>query len=194
MKSTALKTIVVVLLIIIAIPFFNWFLNSINYDIYWFTKLSSLSTALAAFGGHENWGKSFTLKKFAGSAHKHWIEINDKFFYVKHMSNDDISGELFDWVKDFIKKHRDKDYGLIFALCPDFENLEKKTTKILELLAEFKIIIKFFVLDKNYNSKKPISHSEINQLKKYGTTYSVDGSSEDINRANKLLQFIKNNI
>lgn len=142
--------------------------------------------------GHENWGKSFTLKKFIGSAHKHWIEINGKWFYVKHMSNDDISGELYDWVKDFIKKYKNKDYGLIFALCPDFENLEKKTKKILELLTDFDIFIKFFVLDKNYKSKKPISESEISILKKYGTIYSVDGTIECTDRANKLRQFIEN--
>lgn len=144
--------------------------------------------------GHEKWGKSFTLKKFIGSAHKHKIEINGKWFYVKHMSNDDISGELYEWVNNFIKKYHNKYYGLISALCPDFENLEKKTKKILELLTDFDISIKFFVLDKNYKSKKPISESEISILKKYGTTYSVDGTIEGTYRAAKLRQFIENHI
>ncbi|MCL5028598.1 MAG: hypothetical protein M1480_06210 [Bacteroidetes bacterium] len=140
--------------------------------------------------GHENWGKSFTLKRFIGSAHKHWIEVNNKWFYVKHMSNDDISGKLFEWVENFIKKYKDKDYGLIFAFCPDFENKEKKTKAILNLLKDFDITIRFFILDKSYNTKEVINRTDIQELKKYGKICSVDGANKSTNRAKKLLEFI----
>lgn len=45
------KIILAIIVILLLIPLFNIFLNSINYPEYWFIKLSSLSTALAAFGG-----------------------------------------------------------------------------------------------------------------------------------------------
>lgn len=141
--------------------------------------------------GHENWGKSYTLKALAGSAHKNWIEINGKWFYVKHMSNDDIYGALYDWVKKFISRYKNDDYGLVFALCPDFNNAEKKTKKILELLTDIDIEIKFFILDKNYNNDKEISKTEISEMKKFGNIYLTDGSVENNYRANELLKFVK---
>jgi len=139
--------------------------------------------------GHENWGKSATLKKFAGTAHKKWVEINGEWFWVKHMSNDDIMGELYFWLKGFIEKYKDT-YGLVFALCPDFENSEKKTKMILEMLQKLNVEIRFFVLDKNYNNKKPISASEISALKKYGVVHLIDGTAESSMRADLLKKYI----
>ena len=51
MKNKFWQVILVIIAILLLIPLFNAFLNSINYSQYWFSKLSSLSTALAAFGG-----------------------------------------------------------------------------------------------------------------------------------------------
>lgn len=141
--------------------------------------------------GHENWGKSWTLKSFAGSAHKHWIEINGKWFFVKHMSNDDIFGKLYDWVKNFVNKYQHNDYGLIFALCPDFISAEKKTKKILDLLQDIDIEIKFFILNKHYNNKKTISGDEMEELKKYGEIHLTDGTAEASTRAKDLMNFVK---
>jgi len=54
--------------------------------------------------GHSQWGKSRTLKRFIGSSHKHKLKIKGKKFYVKHMSNDDIFEELYEWIKHFFKR------------------------------------------------------------------------------------------
>ena len=50
MKST-IRTITIIAILLISIFLFNLLLNSLNYAPYWFTKLGSLATALAAFGG-----------------------------------------------------------------------------------------------------------------------------------------------
>jgi hypothetical protein len=107
------------------------------------------------------------------------------------MSNDDISGDLLEWVEEFLNKYKDKEGGLIFALCPDFVNLEKKTKEILELLKGLNLKIKFFVLDNNYRTKEHISDSEIKELKNYGDICLTDGTAEAQDRSQKLLQFIK---
>ena len=51
MKKFFLSLLISILIVILLGFLFNSFLNYINYRVYWFTKLSALSTALAAFGG-----------------------------------------------------------------------------------------------------------------------------------------------
>lgn len=46
-----LKILLIFLLLLILIYLLNLFINSINYPVYWFTKLTAVSTALAALGG-----------------------------------------------------------------------------------------------------------------------------------------------
>jgi hypothetical protein len=141
--------------------------------------------------GHSNWGKSYTLKSFIGSPHKHWIKIGETWYYVKHMSNDDISGRLLAWIEEFIIKYSNQDYGLIFALCPDFENLEKKTEQILKLFQDKDIKLGFFVLKQNFRNTLYISNDEIEKLKHFGKLNLFDGREEANIKAKALLTYVK---
>ena len=51
MKRMFWKVIIISAAVLLLLPLLNWVLNSINYPLYWFTKLNSISTALAAVGG-----------------------------------------------------------------------------------------------------------------------------------------------
>lgn len=50
MKLT-IKIVLTTSILLVSIYLFNLLLNSINYNLFWFTKLSALATVLAAFGG-----------------------------------------------------------------------------------------------------------------------------------------------
>src|ERR1039457_6447625 len=107
--------------------------------------------------GHAHWGKSETLKSLTDDNYRyHWIEIKDKWIFIKRMSNDDDEKKL----RDFIKKNTmDKD-TLILTFCPSFEK-GKKGHEILKSLINKKFKLYFFILKNKYGTDETISDDEI---------------------------------
>ncbi len=136
--------------------------------------------------GHSNWGKSETLFRLTGnSRQKRNIIISKMELHVKRSSNDDNSTKLLDFVKN--KNHLLQ----IIAFCPNFDNPERKSKEILEVLKVKGYQISFFVLKYKFNSQDiMITDSEIEELKNYGNCEIYNESEEAEIRAEKFKTFI----
>jgi hypothetical protein len=137
--------------------------------------------------GHSDWGKSRTLQRLISPKKYGWWEYKPGVgIFVKTMSNDDIVDSLVNFAKNTtptIKKI------IIIALCPDFENPEKKTEVILDILKE-KYELSFFVLAGKYDQTAQVLPGEIESLKKYGTVRSLNKPMEDTERAKEFRALI----
>lgn len=142
--------------------------------------------------GHSNWGKSETLKCLTNGIHqKRRINIGVDNFRIKRMSNDDFP----DRVLDFLEKAFEENYkNIIMALCPDFENKDKKTKYILDKLSE-RYDLFFFILKNKYGSNKSkyIKKFEIEQLNNYGPICLCNQDNAE-QRCEKLKNYILSKI
>ncbi len=115
--------------------------------------------------GHSNWGKSRSLKALTDDIvqFRYW-QIADKTFFIRRMSNDDLSEEL----KAFIENlSPDEQENVLLTLCPDFDEPLKHTKTNLITLSK-KYTVFFFVLQHGYGTNNSISPEEIEKLKIYG--------------------------
>ena len=96
--------------------------------------------------GHNDWGKSKTLYQLTHKVWQvKWIEIKSTWIFIKRMSNDDIADGLYDFLN---KIEIDVKKNIIITLCPNFNDPDRRTKKILNLLCN-KYIPYFFVIKKN---------------------------------------------
>src|SRR5688572_190169 len=120
--------------------------------------------------GHKNWGKSRTLKALTdGSAHLQTLTIGEHDFFIRRMSNDDVTNNRPDRFWDFVKELDPKTKpNLIVTLCPNFTQSLPKTKQVLQHLSRGYRLF-FFVLQHKYVSESTITDEEIERLKKFGT-------------------------
>ena len=138
--------------------------------------------------GHSNWGKSRTLRQLTGSKRKAWIRIKDFWIFIRRMSNDDIAKKD---LKEFLEKiDPNVKKIIIITLCPNFDDPDRKTKEILNLLKD-KYTPYFFVLKQRYGKKVEVLDKEIDALKSIGGVEVIKGAVEDTERSRRLKQFIE---
>ncbi len=139
--------------------------------------------------GHSNWGKSKTLKALTNDIvqYRYW-DIADKAFFIRRMSNDDLSEDLKNFIINISPE--EQEYVLL-TLCPDFDEPLKYVKANLITLSK-KYAVFFFVLQHAYDSDRSVSSEEIEQLKEYGEVevFSVK-NAEAASRAKALKRFIE---
>ena len=139
--------------------------------------------------GHARWGKSRTLRAFAGGSRR-LIQLRGIEFFIRRMSNDDRPKEFY----DFIRQVRPSDKpGLIVAFCPKFQ--EPQTRRCLERLRQKGYKLFFWVLRQQYGDEQFVKPNEIATLRKYGRVrvYESGHREADI-RARALRIFIENTV
>ena len=137
--------------------------------------------------GHANWGKSFALKQITnGSSHKKTVKINNKWVWVRKMSNDDDSEGLLNFVNSIPTNGYN---NFILAYCPN-HGYDQGAMEILNSLQQ-SCDIYFFVQENMYSAPSNIiPASEINHLQQIGTVQILSGKNADSVRANEFLAFI----
>ncbi len=124
--------------------------------------------------GHKNWGKSRTLKALAGgSSHLQKLTIKSTDFFIRRMSNDDVSKKLPSRFTNFVESLDPTICPyLIVTLCPNFTDSLPKTEWVLqELVKKYRLF--FFVLQYKYKRDESISDDEIKRLEKFGEEVEV---------------------
>ncbi|PKP12067.1 MAG: hypothetical protein CVU09_00800 [Bacteroidetes bacterium HGW-Bacteroidetes-4] len=141
--------------------------------------------------GHANWGKSFAVKQLTnGSSRVKKIQINNKWVWVRKMSNDDKPEDLLEFVKN-IPNNWYQNY--ILTYCPNHEH-DKGAMEILNNLQK-SCELYFFVQQNMYQDpSQTIPAAEINYLQQIGTVQIITGKIEDSVRANEFLSFINQHI
>jgi predicted KAP-like P-loop ATPase len=142
--------------------------------------------------GHKSFGKSKTLVELTGAINSRNFFINDHHFTIQRRSNDDIGDELLDIVKEFVKEAENE--FIILAFCPDFDDKQKRSEKIIQTFLEKSFEVYFFVLHKQYGGDEVVKGDELEKLKTYGTVYLYTESTSAKKRAAALKKFIKENI
>lgn len=146
--------------------------------------------------GHRNWGKSWTLEALTyGSAHVRWLTIGERYFFIRRMSNDDVTTNRPDRFWDFVKGLDPNAYpNLIVTLCPNFTESLPKTKQVLQHLSRGYELF-FFVLRHKYGSDSTITDEEIERLKKFGTVkvYTKRDAEPDT-RAKAFRDFIESSL
>lgn len=137
--------------------------------------------------GHSNWGKSFALKQITdGSSHKKTIKIQNQWFWVRKMSNDDFSEGLLDFVRKIT--YNSYEY-FILAYCPNHEGDHIAKSILDELKKQCDLC--FFVQESKFSDPSmKITSQEISFLSKIGKVQILKGHHEDSTRANEFLKFI----
>jgi hypothetical protein len=143
--------------------------------------------------GHEDWGKSETLKALTnGNRHRRYWPINGNRFFIRRMSDDDKPKEY----KHFLETRliRDQRPYVLAALCPTLDKrLDNKLLRDLLSAVKRSYEVFFFVLrNKGDNPVKIIRDDEIAAFDALGTTkvYRIAGATPK-DRAKALEKFIK---
>lgn len=138
--------------------------------------------------GHSNWGKSFALKQITnGSSHKKTVEIKNKMFFVRKMSNDDNSLGLLSFSESIPSRWYQ---NFILAYCPNHE-IDQGAMKILNSLQK-SCELYFFVQESKYSdSSQTIPAAQISFLQKIGKVQILTGHNPDKIRASKFHSFIE---
>jgi hypothetical protein len=140
--------------------------------------------------GHENWGKSKTLKSLTnGSRYIKNYSINNINWFIRRMSNDDYPDKYYDFMDNLDIKTKS---NVIAAFCPNFdEKRNEKTVEILNSLKNKGYDLYFWVIEHQFITKKKMDSSFINELKNFGEVKIYSKCEEANLRALALKDFIK---
>ena len=143
--------------------------------------------------GHANWGKSKTLKALTeGNVHIKHKMFKEKIFFIRRMSNDDLSEKYKIFTLALDQKY---DENIIVSFCPNIDNRIKDTIFILKNL-ESKYELHSFILKHQYGSNSIISSDEIDLVNTYSKDIliytKVNAESEE--RAQALKKYIDSNL
>jgi hypothetical protein len=138
--------------------------------------------------GHSNWGKSETLYHLTNkNRRKKYFKINEEWFFVRRMSNDDNELSLDKFIKSATKYKS----HLIVAFCPTFE--KGSAYQLLKELAK-NFEINSFVLLHKYDGSNSITKEELKSLKQFGRVEVLEERQEATLRAKGFEDFIVNNL
>jgi len=144
--------------------------------------------------GHENYGKSYTLRSLLDMCERRgWrVIIRETEIMIRRMSNDDQP-------KPFIKfMKRTSRTVIIAALCPKFERLgnsednpDKYVDETLRSLKKRGYDFHFWVLQHQWGEPYSVTPSEIGELKRNGHVEVLNGRNiEAKTRAKRLRAYI----
>jgi len=133
--------------------------------------------------GHENWGKSRTLKAMTdGNVHAKEVRIGSKSFFIRRMSNDDRPEE---WVQFVDTLDPTEKPHVILTVCP-----RKEALPVLRKLTESYDLF-FWVIRHRHNEGIQITIEEEKSLRALGTVEVYDQRREASDRAAAFKQFIR---
>ncbi|EOW9129308.1 hypothetical protein G6364_17445 [Vibrio cholerae] len=137
--------------------------------------------------GHENWGKSKTLKALTdNSRYIKNYEIGEHEWFIRRMSNDDQPDGYYDFMDNLTKSY------LIAAFCPNFDDERYDiTVDLLSKLKDKGYELYFWVLKTQFTSGNKMSSDYIAKLKDYGTVEVFSQICEADIRASELRKFIE---
>jgi hypothetical protein len=143
--------------------------------------------------GHSNWGKSFTLRRLTNnSSYVKTININNKWVWVRKMSNDDKPQELLDFVNSIPSNWYQ---NFILAYCPTHENVNNRIARRILNSLQQSCQLFFFVQERMFSDQSQIiPEPEISYLREIGNVQVLQGHSGDSIRSARFLDFIRENI
>ncbi len=103
------------------------------------------------------------------------------------MSNDDLPASF---IKRMTTIHPDVWPNIIAALCPDFDDPEKKTAAVLQALRDKGYKLFFWVLHGQYGTGERIKSAEISRLRSFGKVELFTEVAEASARAKKFKAFV----
>jgi hypothetical protein len=156
------------------------------------------------FVGHENWGKSDTLRSlekrlppFRRAPRGKIIRIMNRDFFLSRMSNDDRPDE---YIKILLSLDPLKQPYVILAFCPHlFEKPRKRTRESLHTLRGNGYALYFWVLETKQGKGigqhvAKIEQRVIKALAKHGTVGKFRGNALPRIRAEKFQAFVESHI
>jgi hypothetical protein len=151
---------------------------------------------LAFVVGHENWGKSETLRALIdiSDGHGRKVTIDGSEFLVRRMSNDDKPRSYRNFMNSISRPYA------IAALCPKFKKLQnyddpmKVIDAVLQSLRERGYGLFFWVIEHKWREPaRVIGREELAELRQYGTVGMFQGRDVEAGeRARRLRSFVSN--
>lgn len=139
--------------------------------------------------GHENWGKSHTLRFLTnGDWRARTVNIEGVKFFIRRMSNDDKPRSYVDFMGALSPKKRK---FLIAALCPNFERENAQTDSVLTSLKTKGYRLFFWVIKNQYGTDSEVLGDELSKLRSYGSVEVLQGHVEADSRAAALRQYVE---
>jgi hypothetical protein len=137
--------------------------------------------------GHENWGKSKTLKALTdNSRYVKNHELGGLIWFIRRMSNDDRPDSYYTFMDKLTTPY------LIAAFCPNFDDERSKiTVALLEKLNDKGYKLYFWVLKNQFTSGLSMSSDYIEKLKKFGEVEVYSKNSDSSIRATELKKYIE---
>jgi len=142
--------------------------------------------------GHSNWGKSKTLRALTNGNHRvRRTTISKQEFFIRRMSNDDLPDSFINRMSTI---HPNQWPNIIAALCPDFNDSNKKTKEVLQALNDKGYKLFFWVLQMQYGTNNQIAESELSQLQNHGSVEVFTEVAEAEARAEQFKNYINSTI
>lgn len=140
--------------------------------------------------GHENWGKSKTLKALTDDNYRiKNYKIDNTSWFIRRMSNDDQPNDYYNFMKNLDPKIKP---NVIATFCPNFDKDRYDiTVKILHDLKNKHYELYFWVLEYQFSTKKKMSSSYIDELRNFGTVEVYSKFEQSNIRAVSLRTFIR---
>lgn len=137
--------------------------------------------------GHENWGKSKTLKAFTdNSRYIQNYKLAGHEWFIRRMSNDDQPDGFYNFMDSLTKSY------LIAAFCPNFDDDRYEiTVNLLNELQNKGYELYFWVLKVQFSSGDNMSGNYIDKLRDFGTVEVYSQNCEADTRASELRKFIE---
>lgn len=146
--------------------------------------------------GHEDWGKSRTLRALIDVCHGQGkrINIDGTELFVRMMSNDDKPKPYHEFMRSLSKPY------VIAALCPKFRSLRnyddsaKAVDSTFEILQQHGYKFYFWVIEHKWQEEEMvITREELSELRRYGTVEVFERRGvESIQRARQLRSYVSN--
>jgi hypothetical protein len=135
------------------------------------------------------WGKSHALASLTSGKPLRRFMIDGTRFAIRRMSNDEDDEGFFDLLDN---TYPDSSPHVVLAMCPTFRE-DRRRTPLLAALENFahRYEMFFFVLGLQGKAPgKPISQSDIEPLKAFGTVEVYRSSIDPDSRARAFKKFI----
>lgn len=142
--------------------------------------------------GHENWGKSRTLRELTVASRKRTeVRIADVTLFVRRMSNDDVPASFIEFMQQLDPQRRPL---VIATLCPNFERSDRQTVPALERLRAVGYQLYFWVLRHAYADGRVVEETETDRLGEYGEVSVFGQRVEAPMRAASFRRFVAEHI
>jgi hypothetical protein len=135
--------------------------------------------------GHEDWGKSWTLRALTGGLHRS-VTINGRKVQIKRMSNDDKFTQRRVWLS---KRRAAKHPRFLAAFCPKLVPPDDSAKMLIDIVRR-QYTLYFWVLERSQKSGSLMPRAEIGAMRTLGTVRLFPGRATPATRATDLRKFL----